>query len=270
VTAVRPGRVAAIVLRQLYLLRGSVARAVPLFSWVAVDMVLWGFLTRWLDSVAAPGTTFVPTLLGAILLWDFFTRVMQGVAQVFFEDVWSRNFLNLFASPLTVGEYLAGLVTTCVGTSAVSLLVMVLLAGACFGLWIFALGAVVVPYLVVLFVFGIALGIVGSAIVLRLGPSSEWFVWPIPALVSPFAGVFYPVATLPGWMQALSKLLPPSYVFESLRAVVRGGSASYVDLALGGALAVVDLLLACMLFRSVHRRALRSGLIARYAAETVT
>jgi ABC-type uncharacterized transport system permease subunit len=108
------------------------------------------------------------------------------------------------------------------------------------------------------------------AIVLRLGPAAEWFIWPIPALVSPFAGVFYPVATLPGWMQAISKLLPPSYVFESLRAVVHGGSASCSDLAIGGALAVVDLVLACMLFRSVHRRALRSGLIARYAAETVT
>ena len=266
----RPGRVAAIVLRQLYLLRGSIARAVPLFSWVAVDMVLWGFLTRWLDSVARTGTTFVPTLLGAILLWDFFTRVMQGVAQVFFEDVWSRNFLNLFASPITVGEYLAGLVATCVGTSAVSLLVMVLLAGACFGLWIFALGAVVVPYLMVLFVFGIALGIVGCAIVLRLGPSSEWFIWPIPALVSPFAGVFYPVATLPAWMQPLSRLLPPSYVFENLRAVVVGGSPSWSGLAIGAALAIADLVLACLLFRRVHRGALRSGLIARYAAETVT
>jgi ABC-2 type transport system permease protein len=111
---------------------------------------------------------------------------------------------------------------------------MLLLAGTCFGLWIFSLGAVVVPYLLVLFVFGIALGIVGCAIVLRLGPAAEWFIWPIPALVSPFAGVFYPVATLPGWMQAVSRLLPPSYVFESLRAVVHGGRASSSDLALGG------------------------------------
>ena len=45
-----------------------------------------------------------------MLLWDFFSRVMHGVTTAFFEDVWSRNFLNFFASPLTISEYLAGLV----------------------------------------------------------------------------------------------------------------------------------------------------------------
>ena len=95
-------RTAAIALRYLYLLRGSAARVVPLFAWVAVDIVLWGFLTRYLNSVAASTLDFVPVLLGAVLLWDFFIRVMQGVTMVFFEDVWTRNFLNLFATQLTI------------------------------------------------------------------------------------------------------------------------------------------------------------------------
>jgi hypothetical protein len=45
-----------------------------------------------------------------------------------------------------------------------------------------------VPFLLILFLFGVALGICTSAVVLRLGPSAEWFVWPVPAVVSPFAG----------------------------------------------------------------------------------
>src|SRR4051794_34335190 len=139
-------------------------------------------------------------MLGAVLLWDFFTRVMTGVTMAFFEDVWSRNFLNLFASPLSIGEYLAGLVISSIGTSVVGLVVMLVLAGTVFGLSFLAYGAALVPFLLVLFLFGIALGIFGTAIVLRLGPASEWFVWPIPALISPFAGVFYPLATLPAWM----------------------------------------------------------------------
>ena len=44
----------------------------------------------------------------------------------------------------------------------------------------------------VLFITGIALGVAASALVLRLGPASEWLIWPIPMLISPFAGVFYP------------------------------------------------------------------------------
>ena len=94
-------RTFAIVLRQAYLIRGSFSRLFPLFAWVAVDIVLWGFITKYLNSVTASGFNFVPVLLGAVLLWDFLIRVMQGVTMAFFEDVWSRNFLNIFATPLS-------------------------------------------------------------------------------------------------------------------------------------------------------------------------
>ncbi len=108
-------RVGAIVLRILYLYRGSPQRVFPIFIWVAVDILLWGFLTRYLNSVSQGPVNFVPALLGAVLLWDFLTRVMQGVTMAFFEDVWSRNFLNLFATPLRISEYLAGLVIAAIG-----------------------------------------------------------------------------------------------------------------------------------------------------------
>jgi len=212
----------------------------------------------------------VPALLGAILFWDFFTRVMHGVTTAFLEDVWSRNFLNFFASPLRISEYLAGLVLSSIVTSAVGLAVMLLLATAVFGLSFAAYGLLLVPFLLVLFLFGVALGIVGSAVVLRFGPASEWFVWPLPALVSPFAGVFYPLSTLPLWMRGVSRALPPSYVFEGMRAVVAGGGASWAALGWGTLLAFVYILLACWLFARVHRHAVRTGLIARYSAESVS
>jgi ABC-2 type transport system permease protein len=267
---VRPRRAAAVVLRQLYLLRGSVARVIPLFAWVAVDIVLWGFMTRWLNAVARPGYDFVPALLGAVLLWDFLTRVMQGVTMAFFEDVWSRNFLNVFATPLSVSEYLGGLVLSSVLTSVVGLAVMLAVAGGAFGLSLLAYGAALAPFVLVLFLFGIALGVLGAAIVLRLGPAAEWFVWPIPALVSPFVGVFYPLATLPPWMRGVSRLLPPSYVFEGMRAVAAGGAVSRGALLWGASLAAVDVLVACWVFARVFRYAVRTGLLARYSAESVS
>jgi ABC-2 type transport system permease protein len=267
---VRLDRTAAIVLRQAYLLRGSPARVVPLFAWVGIDVVLWGFITRYLNSVSAAGLDFVPALLGAVLLWDFFIRVMQGVTMSFFEDVWSRNFLNVFASPISISEYVAGLVLSSVATSAVGLAVMLAVATAVFGLSFLAYGLALVPFLLVLFLFGIALGIFASALVLRLGPASEWFVWPIPALLSPFAGVFYPLSTLPSWMRWVGHLLPPAYVFEEMRAIVAGGAASGAALAWSAALAAVYVLLAGWFFGRIHRRAVRTGLIARYSAESVT
>ena len=263
-------RIAAIVLRQYYLIRGSMSRVLPLFVWVAVDIVLWGFITKYLNAVTASPFDFVPVFLGAVLLWDFFTRVMHGVTMAFFEDVWSRNFLNIFASPLSIGEYLAGLVLSSVATSLIGLAGMYVVATLVFGWSFLAYGGMVVPFLLVLFLFGIALGILGSALVLRLGPAAEWFVWPIPALVTPFAGVYYPISTLPAWMQWVSRVLPPSYVFEGLRAVVRHAAWSPATLGVGAALAAVDVMLACYVFTRVYRHAVRTGLIARYSAETVS
>jgi ABC-2 type transport system permease protein len=261
-------RAIAIVLRQLYLMRGSPARVLPLFVWVGIDIVLWGFITRYLNSVTASGLNFVPSLLGAVLLWDFFTRVMQGVTTTFFEDVWSRNFVNFFASPLTIPEYLGGLVLSSIGMSAIGLVVMVLLASTVFGLSFAVYGLLVVPFVVVLFLFGVAIGIIGTAIVLRLGPAAEWFIWPIPAMLSPFAGVFYPLATLPLWMQVLSRLLPASYVFEGMRGVIAGRVFSGTALLVGAAIAMVYIVLAFWIFTRVYGHAVRTGLIARYSAET--
>ena len=261
-------RTAAIVLRQYYLLRGSPVRVLPIFAWVAIDIVLWGFITRYLNTIASPGFDFVPVLLGAVLFWDFFTRVMHGVTMAFLEDVWSRNFLNLFASPLSIREYVGGLVLSCIATSALGLLTMVVLAATAFGLSFFAYGAMLVPFLLVLFLFGIALGIFASALVLRFGPASEWIVWPVPAFLSPFAAIFYPVSTLPHWMRMVSYLLPPSYVFEGMRAIVSGGAYRGTSLLLSAILAVLYILLASWFFTRVHRHAVRTGLLARYSAES--
>lgn len=261
--------VAGVVLRQIYLLRGSPVRILPMFAWVAVDIILWGFITRYLNSVGPGGHNFVPQLLGAVLFWDFFGRIMQGINVAFLEDVWSRNFLNLFATPLRISEYVTGLVLTSIGTSMFGLVVMLLLATVIFGLPFLSLGLMLVPLFAVLFLFGVALGILANAMVLRLGPASEWLIWPLPALLAPFAGVFYPIATLPAWMQAVARALPPSYIFEALRAAVAGRDNATGGLALAAALALVQVLIAAWVFTRVYRQVVRTGLLARYSAESV-
>lgn len=268
--AARLRRVAAILLRLFYLLRGSSARVVPLFAWQAVDIVLWGFISRYLNTVSSARFNFIPALLGAIILWDFLVRALHGVIVAFMEDVWSRNFLNIFAAPIAISEYLTGLVLFSVATSVVVLAVMVVLATAVFGLQFFAMGAMLVPFLLLLFLFGVALGIFGAAIVLRWGPAAEWLIWPLPALLSPLACVFYPLSALPQWLQWVARLVPPTYVFEGMRSVVEGHGARLTPMLICTTLTTLALLLACGVFLSVYHRAVRTGLIARYSAETVS
>ena len=257
-----------VILRHYYLISGSFSRFLPLFIWVALDIVTWGFLSRYLNTMAPGQANFAPLFIGAILLWDFLIRVMQGVTISFFEDVWARNLLNVFATPLRTSEYLLGLVITSVLTSLVGLTAMLLVSVFIFGQTFAAYGLMLVPFLMILFLTGIGLGILCTAMVLRLGPASEWFVWPIPAMISPFAGVFYPISTLPNWMQWISKILPPSYVFESMRGILAGKEYDVMMLIKGAGLAIGLIALACWVFSRTYHYAIRTGLIARYSAES--
>lgn len=261
-------RIFSIVLRQFYLMRGNFPRFLTLFIWIVVDIVLWGFMTRYLNGVAGSAFNFVPAILGAVLLWDFLIRVMQGISMAFMEDSWARNLLNVFASPISVGEYLSGLVVSSIVTSLIGLVIMMVLATAVFGLSLFAYGPMILPFLFVLFLTGIALGIVATSIMLRFGPSAEWLIWPLPAMLSPFAGVFYPLSVLPHWMQLVAHILPPSYVFEGIRAIAAGHPASSGSLMWGLGLAIVYTIFSCLFFIHIHRKVIRTGQLARFSAET--
>jgi len=209
----------------------------------------------------------VPSLLGAVLLWDFFIRVMQGVTTTFFEDVWSRNFLNVFATPLSISEYVGGLVLSSIATSSVGLVVMLVLPPPSLACRFFVYGALLIP-------------ITGAVSVRNCtgrdrlrDRSAAWTGGRVVHLADSGADFaagrrFYPLSTLPAWMRFLSRLLPPSYVFESMRSIVLKRPGSPAPLFWGAALDVVFLLLASWFFRSIYHHAVRTGLIARYSAES--
>jgi ABC-2 type transport system permease protein len=262
-------RIFAVVLRQYYLVRGSPVRILPLVVWVAIDMILWGFMTRYLSTIVQPGFKLVSAILGAVVLWDFFIRIMQGVTMAFFEDVWSRNFLNFFATPLTIGEYVTGLIISSILTSSIGVAVMLILAGFLFGLSFTVYGVMLFPFFIFLFLFGIAFGIFACTVMLRYGPAAEWLIWPIPAMIAPFVGVFYPLKVLPVWMQWIGSILPPAYIFEGMRTIVAGGTIPWTDMFKSGGLVLAYFLGACWLFKQTYKHAVRTGLIARYSAENL-
>jgi ABC-2 type transport system permease protein len=146
---------------------------------------------------------------------------------------------------------------------------MLLLSTLVFGLSFASFGAAAALFLLILFVFGVSLGIIACGLVLRFGPAAEWFIWPIPAVLSPFVSVFYPLSTLPAWMRGVAHLLPPSYVFEGLRAIVDGRAVPAGSLAVSAGLAILELGLAAWTFSRLFRHAVRTGLLARYSAESV-
>jgi len=262
-------RVYALFVRQLFLIRGNPSRLSGMFMWLIIDVVQWGFISRYLSVLGQATFSFVTVILGAIILWEFMSRVQQGIMTAFMEDIWSQNFINYFASPLSIGEYVTSLVVTSIVTSLMGLLIMVLIAGVGFGYSFFTLGLLLIPFILILFVFGTAMGIFTAAMIFRLGPSAEWLGWPIPAVLSLFSGVFYPIATLPGVLHAMAMFIPPAYVFESMRTILATGELTPglgFNLVIGMGLALVYLYLMYRLFVGVYQRNLQQGNIARFSA----
>ena len=265
-------RVYAIFLRQLFLFKGNPTRLVSIFLWLVIDVIQWGFISKYLGSFGEATFGFITVILGAIILWEFLARVQQGIMMAFLEDIWTQNFINFFASPLRIREYLSGLVITSIASSLAGFLVMVAIAAPAFGYDVFKTGLLLIPFMTILLVFGVAMGIFVSGVVFRLGPSAEWLGWPIPLVLSLFAGVYYPISTLPAGLRTAALLVPPSYVFENLRAILATGvppDGIASDLLIAGLLSVAYLLAASRFFIVIYRKNLKSGSIARFNAEAL-
>ncbi len=263
-------RTYAIFLRQLYLFRSNPTRLASIFLWMVIDIIQWGFISKYFGTFGSSTFGFLAAILGAIVLWGFVSRIQQGIMTSFLEDIWSRNFINFFASPLKIIEYLSGLVLTSIATGLIGFVVVVLIAGIGFDYDFFAIGLHLLPFMAILLVFGIAMGIFVSAVIFRLGPTAEWLGWPIPLVLSVFSGVFYPVATLPTAFQVISRLIPASYVFENLRVVLAVGSPLVKpgpSILIGGLLALLYLAAAYAFFIRIYKRNLENGAIAQFNAE---
>lgn len=260
-------RIFAIFWRQMLLLKGNAFRPLNLFYFSALELFLWGVLTLYLDRVSGSGLHFVPLVLGAVIMSSFMSRVVFGVSASFLEDVWTRNFINLFSSPLSLHEYILGFVAVAVVESLVSVGFIALLAWALLSYSIFSFGFLLIPFAAVLFAFGLAVGIVATAVVLRFGPSAEMVVWSIPPLLAPFSAVFYPLSALPPFLQKISFFIPATHVFEGMRAVVRAGSFDARGFVIGFGLALLYCAAAYLLFCRSYRSVLRRGLFARFATE---
>ncbi len=260
-------RIFAIFWRQVLLLKGNPFRPLNLFYFSALELFLWGVLTLYLDRVSGSGFHFVSLVLGAVIMSSFMSRVVFGVSASFLEDVWTRNFINLFSSPLSLHEYILGFVAVSIVESSLSVGFMALLAWMLIAYNIFSFGLMLIPFAAILFIFGLAVGIVATAVVLRFGPSAEMVVWSIPPLLAPFSAVFYPLSALPPFFQKISFFIPATHVFEGMRSVVLTGSFETKELIIGFVLALCYCAIAYFLLHRSYQSVLRRGLFARFATE---
>jgi len=252
-------RVRAMVRRHAYLLLKSWPRLVSTMYYPTVTMVLWAFITVYLRPSAsflhdAPGF-----FIGAVLLWDVLYRGQLGVSVTFIEELYARNLGNLFVSPLRLGEFIAGQLALSVVRALIGVGGACVFAYLLFRYSIFSFGFPLIAFFVLLIGFGWAIGLVVSSIILRAGLGAEELAWAAIFLVAPVSGVYYPIAVLPPWMQAVAAILPSAHVFEGMRALLLQHEFRWDQFWWAAGLDVLYYGLGVVLFRAAVAKARERG-----------
>lgn len=252
-------RIYAMWLRYWYLLRGSWPRLIELAYWPTVQMLLWGFITRFFAQHSDWLSHSFGLLLAAVLLWDVLFRAQLGVSLPFFEELYSRNLGNLFVTPLRVQELVLALLSISLVRTLIGVGTAALLAIPLYHYSLFDLGLPLLAFFANLLVLGWALGLMVCALVLRFGLGAESLAWAGVFALAPVSGIYYPIDVLPVWLQKVAWMLPASHVFEGMRTVLLEHRFRWELFGYAAMLNVLYLVAGGWLFGRAFRRARRTG-----------
>ncbi len=219
-TAFSLGRVWAMMLRYLYILRSSWPRTLELLYWPTLQVLIWGFMSQFFAQNSSYVARAFGVLLGAVMLWDLMFRSQLGLSISFLEEMWSRNLGHLFATPLRAYEWVVSLLAMSVIRVMIGIVPAALLAIPLYHYSIFAMGLPLLAFVAALMAMGWALGLAICGLILRHGMGAESLAWTVIFALSPVSCVYYPVSILPGWLQPVAWSLPQTYVFEGMRTVL--------------------------------------------------
>ena len=226
-------RILSLMLRHLYLIKGSVPRIIDLIYWPTVQIILWGFVSKFFTMHSTYFNNTAGIILSAAILYDFLFRSSISYNMLFLEEIWSRNLINLFVSPLKIGEIVTALTCTALLRTLIGLVPAVLIAIPLFGISLLKLGIPLILLLLSLYLFGITLGLLVTSGLVRYGPSFENIAWASLFFIAPIGCIYYPVEILPDWLQIIAKALPLVHIFEEMRNILINQSINYFAIMKG-------------------------------------
>lgn len=256
-------RIRAIIVEHLLLLFNQFGLLVDTFYWPIMDVIIWGFMMLYLNRLGETTEAVVAFLLGGLILWTIAWRSQQDVSVSFLHDVWNQNLVNLFTTPLTVWEFLMAVIILGMIKILLTLGAMTLVAFLVYQYNLTNLGFAFLPLFANLLLFGWWMGIGVTGLILFFGRQIQSFAWGFIVLIQPLSCVYYPLETLPGFLQPIAKALPTTWIFEGMREVLVKGSLPPDHLLMATILNLVYLVLSIFLFRYLFEKSRERGQLAR-------
>ena len=224
-------KILALSLRHVYLIKGSFPRILDLIYWPTVQIFLWGFISKFFTLSSSYFENTVGIILSAAILYDFLFRSSISYNMMFLEEIWSRNFTNLFIAPIRISEIITALTITAIFRTLIGLVPAALLAIPFFGVSIFKIGTPLIFLLISLYIFGVTLGLLVTSGLVRFGPSFENIAWASLFFLAPLGCIYYPIEILPEWLQIIAKFFPLVHIFEEMRNILINDIINYFQIS---------------------------------------
>ena len=253
-------RISALLLRYLYLLRSSWPRIIEIAYWPTMQLIIWGFVTKYFSD-ARPELSAAGVLISAVLIWDSLFRSHVSYTLSFLEELWSRNLANLFVTPLRPWELIASLASISMLRTLIGIVPAALLAIPFFDVSVFDMGFPLLAFFMNLVLCGWAISLVVTGILIRYGLGAESLTWVLPFLIAPVSCIYYPIETLPPWLQTIASGISTSYVFEGMRSLLLQGELRLDLLAWAFSLNFLYIAIGFACFMVAFRSARRHGLL---------
>ena len=239
-------------LRHIYLIKSSFPRILDLIYWPSIQVFLWGFISKFFTISSSYYNNTVGVILTAAILYDFLFRSSISYNMMFLEEIWSRNFTNLFIAPIKISEIIAALTMTAIFRTMIGLVPAVFLAIPLFGVSIFKLGIPLFFLLIALYIFGISLGLLVTAGLLRFGPSFENIAWASLFFLAPLGCIYYPIEILPNLLQIIAKILPLVHIFEEMRNILINQTVNNVAILKGLFISLIYFFIGVAIFYAAY------------------
>ena len=241
-------KIYALSLRHIYLIKGSFPRILDLIYWPTIQIFLWGFISKFFTLNSTYYENTVGIILSAAILYDFLFRSSISYNMMFLEEIWSRNFTNLFIAPIKISEIIAALTFTAIFRTLIGLIPAALLAIPLFDVSIFKIGLPLILLLLSLYIFGVTLGLLVTSGLIRFGPSFENIAWASLFFLAPLGCIYYPAEILPDWLQIIAKLLPLVHLFEEMRNILIDNVVNYYAVLKGCIISSVYFIVGIIVF----------------------
>lgn len=255
-------RIWAILLQNYYIFRHSIDRQTEVFYWSAVDLMLWGITSLYFLEVSNTEIDIVLSIVSGVVFWYFLWSAQNEFNMGILQQLWYRNMINIFASPIKFSEMTVALILSGIIKASITFTSASIVAFLLFRVTVFNVGIWLIPFAAILLLTGWIYAFIMSGIVIRFGTTVQSLTWSLVFVLSPFSAVYFPVSILPGWAQVISKFFPTSYVFESMRAIISTGTFEKANLVYAFLLIIIYFGLAYLWLRVSFAKALEKGLVS--------